>query len=143
MTSEVVEQPAWPITAVAHGRLVDELSRLRHEVANMVNQIPEESVVHVSAAHAARRFATLALLADNMILSDAHSVAIGRRVVLHDADGQAMQFSIVFPGDGDPVQGWISADSPLGAALLGSKPGATVEVDAPIGSWKAIVVSVE
>jgi transcription elongation GreA/GreB family factor len=51
-------------------------------------------------------------------------------------------YSIVYPGAGDPARSCISADSPLGAALLGARPGATVEVAAPGGSWSAVVLGI-
>jgi transcription elongation GreA/GreB family factor len=47
------------------------------------------------------------------------------------------------PGDGDPARRCVSADSPLGSALLGARPGAAVEVAAPGGSWSVVVLAVE
>ena len=38
--------------------------------------------------------------------------------------------------------GTVSPTSPLGSALLGHKPGETVEVSAPRGSWKATIQSI-
>jgi transcription elongation GreA/GreB family factor len=49
----------------------------------------------------------------------------------------------VFPGGGDPAQGWISADSPLGSAILGCMPGDRVDVTAPAGPRVVTMVSVE
>ena len=68
---------------------------------------------------------------------------IGRRVTLLEEEGDSVTYALVFPGDGDPVQGWISADSPLGAAVLGCTPGDTVEVMAPAGPRVVTVLSVE
>jgi transcription elongation GreA/GreB family factor len=68
---------------------------------------------------------------------------IGRRVTLLEEDGDSVTYGLVFPGDGDPIQGWISADSPLGAAVLGCAPGDRVEVDAPVGRRVVTVLSVE
>ena len=50
---------------------------------------------------------------------------IGRRVTLLEEEGESVIYTLVFPGDGDPAQGWISADSPLGSAVLGCRPGDT------------------
>ena len=38
--------------------------------------------------------------------------------------------------------GGVSPESPLGGALLGTKVGDVVKVDAPRGSWKAKVVAI-
>jgi transcription elongation GreA/GreB family factor len=35
--------------------------------------------------------------------------------------------------------GTVSPTSPLGSALLGHKPGETVDVSAPRGSWRATI----
>jgi transcription elongation GreA/GreB family factor len=62
---------------------------------------------------------------------------------VRDEQGEAMSFSVVFPGDGDPTEGWVSADSPLGAAVLGGHAGDVVHVDAPAGRWSAVIVGVD
>ena len=38
--------------------------------------------------------------------------------------------------------GGVSPDSPVGQALLGKKPGESISVEAPRGSWSAKIVSV-
>ena len=38
--------------------------------------------------------------------------------------------------------GGVSPESPLGRALLGRKVGDAVDVEAPRGSWKAVVVAI-
>jgi transcription elongation factor GreA len=68
---------------------------------------------------------------------------IGRRVTVREDEGDLVTYALVFPGDGDPVRGFISADSPIGAALLGRTPGDIVEVDAPVGRRVVTVLSVE
>jgi transcription elongation GreA/GreB family factor len=44
-----------------------------------------------------------------------------------------MSYDIGFPGDGDADEGYISADSSLGSAILGSQVGDVVDVSAPAG----------
>ena len=63
------------------------------------------------------------------------SVGVGSIVEIVDGDGAPMEVEISSVGG-------VSPDSPLGSALLGSVVGATVEVQAPRGSWKAHVVSI-
>lgn len=49
-------------------------------------------------------------------------IGLGSRVKVRDADGDA-EFSIVEPGEEDIAEERISAESPLGRALLGRQPG--------------------
>ena len=63
------------------------------------------------------------------------TVAVGSRVEIEDEDGERMQVEISSVGG-------VSPDSPLGRALLGSRVGEVVEVEAPSGSWRARVLSV-
>ena len=77
------------------------------------------------------------------LVDDTRCVAIGLRATLRDGGGEAMSYEIVFPGDGEVDKGWVSADSPLGLALLGASAGDLVHVDAPAGQWSVTVVSVD
>ena len=73
-------------------------------------------------------------------------MGVGRLVVVGDDSDTALGVMPVrraFPGDGDPDRGWISADSPLGAAVLGCEPGDRVEVAAPAGRRVVTVLSIE
>lgn len=47
------------------------------------------------------------------------------------SDAYEEEFTIVGSTESDPVKGLISAESPLGAAILGAKKGQTVEVPVP------------
>ena len=134
----------WPMTREACDRLVDEIAHLRRELSTLTGQGLEEGIVQLAVLHASRRLATLTQVLDCAErVDETASAAIGRRATLRDEHGDAMSYTIVFPGDGDPAQGWISADSPLGAAILGGHPGEMVEVRAPLGRWTATIVSVE
>ncbi|MEP6893743.1 MAG: transcription elongation factor GreA, partial [Gaiellaceae bacterium] len=63
------------------------------------------------------------------------SVGVGSIVEILDGDGERMEVEISSVGG-------VSPDSPLGSALIGAVVGATVDVLAPRGSWKAQVVSI-
>ena len=63
------------------------------------------------------------------------SVGVGSIVEIVDGEGERMEVEISSVGG-------VSPDSPLGSALIGAVVGATVEVSAPRGSWKAQVVSI-
>ena len=133
----------WPVTREASDLLVERIAELRAEVTSLAGQGLEEGIVELELVQAARRLDTLEAVRTRATLVDDGSCAIGRRAVLQDERGEKVTYEIVFPGDGVPTRGWISADSPLGAAMIGARPGDIVEVDAPIGRWCATVITVE
>lgn len=93
--------------------------------------------------HAERRHDTLRAVLDGAeCVDDEGIVVIGRRATIREEDDRTVAYAIVFPGDGDPTMGWVSADSPLGAALLGARPGDRVDVHAPAGRRTVEVVDV-
>jgi len=65
-------------------------------------------------------------------------VGIGSVVEIVDEGGETMTVEVSAVGGG----GTVSPTSPLGSALLGRKPGETVEVQAPRGSWRATIQSI-
>ena len=69
-------------------------------------------------------------------------VRMGSRVRVRDADGDA-EFAIVPHQDADISQERVSADSPLGRALLGRRLGDEVRFRAPGGVLSVTVVAVE
>ena len=133
----------WVMTPEAHTALLDQLAQLRRDVSVLAGQGLEEGIVRLPIAQAARRLQVLTSVVDAAAITADSCVAIGRSVQAKDDDGNLMHYAIVFPGDGDPAQGWVSADSPLGSALLGAKPGTTVMVDAPAGRWNVTVLNVD
>ena len=71
------------------------------------------------------------------IVADAGSdvVGIGSVVDVAGDGGQSMTVEISAVGGA----GTVSPTSPLGTALLGEKAGATVDVQAPKGAWRATI----
>jgi transcription elongation factor GreA len=63
-------------------------------------------------------------------------VGVGSVVEVEDESGGRFEVEI------SSVGGGISTDSPLGSALVGSKIGDSVQVQAPKGAWTARVVGV-
>lgn len=128
----------WPLTTEAWNLLGAELVRLADDVAWLATAGPDEDaashLVHLRAVQAGKRFERLrAVLADAGVDDDPGRVVIGRRVKLREDDGARATYALVAPGDGDPCQGWISADCPLGSAILNCRAGDTVEIAAPAG----------
>ena len=147
MTELAIRQPSrqqrWPMTREAWLTLVDELGRLRTDVASLAGELAH-GVVDFAVVKAARRLDVLSAVLDAAEqIHEPERAVIGRRVTVLEPDGESVTYKLVFPGDGDPAQGWISADSPLGSAVLGCEPGDTVEVSAPAGRRVVTVVSVE
>jgi transcription elongation factor GreA len=66
----------------------------------------------------------------------ADKVEVGSQVELEDDQGERLQIRI------SGVEG-VSPDSPVGRALLGKKAGDEVDIDAPRGSWRAKILSIE
>ncbi|BFD24983.1 MAG: transcription elongation factor GreA [Candidatus Parcubacteria bacterium] len=54
-------------------------------------------------------------------------------VVSAKVDGKEKKFTIVSFNEADPLNGFVSNESPLGVAFLGKKKGAIVEVETPRG----------
>jgi transcription elongation GreA/GreB family factor len=133
------------MTGEAWSTLVDELGQLRTDVDVLAGGSPPDTgVVHLPAFKAGRRLEALtAVLNASETVHEPDRAVIGRRVTLLEEEGDSITYALVFPGDGDPTQGWISADSPLGAAVLGCTPGDTVEVNAPAGPRIVTVLAVE
>ncbi len=73
--------------------------------------------------------------------SDVETIRVGSRVRLLDQDGET-DFSVVRPEDADPFAGLLSAESPLGRALLGRSTAERVNVRAPGGLRVVTVVSI-
>jgi transcription elongation factor GreA len=63
------------------------------------------------------------------------TVGVGSKVELEDEQGGRMEVEISSVGG-------VSPDSPVGRALLGTKAGDEVEIEAPSGAWRARVISV-
>jgi hypothetical protein len=82
-------------------------------------------------------------LAAARVEPDEGLIVIGRHVTLEHSDGSRARYALVIPGDGDPANGRVSADSPLGRAIYGRRAGDVVRVGAPDGAWAATVVAVE
>jgi transcription elongation factor GreA len=66
----------------------------------------------------------------------AGTVGVGSSVEIEDEHGERMHVEISSVGG-------VSPDSPVGRALVGRKVGDEVQVDAPRGSWRARILSVE
>lgn len=70
-------------------------------------------------------------------------VAIGSKVTVRDNTGRTQTFVVVSPVEADASRGHISAQAPIGAALLGRRAGDEVTVKVPAGERRLSVLAVE
>lgn len=77
--------------------------------------------------------------------ADNDAVTIGCKVTVADEHGNILPvaYKIVGSQESDPMNGIISEESPFGKALMGTKEGQTVTVDAPSGSLFYTVKKIE
>lgn len=64
--------------------------------------------------------------------SNHDKAVIGARVTV-EVEGDKEEYQLVSTAESDPKSGHLSVESPLGAAILGSKVGETVTVETPDG----------
>jgi transcription elongation factor GreA len=70
-------------------------------------------------------------------------VDVGERVRLHDLDtGEQIQFELVGSLESDPAAGRISAESPVGRALLGRHRGEVAVAAAPKGNVRFRILEI-
>jgi transcription elongation factor GreA len=62
-------------------------------------------------------------------------VGVGAHVEIEDEQGELMQIEISSVGG-------VSPDSPVGRALIGRHVGDEVQIEAPKGSWRARIISI-
>lgn len=151
-----------PMTAAALEALrreVDSLARELEGGARPGDGRPGDAVarsgtvpIPIDRGRSARTLSRLRGILEAATVEDRADVAVvGRRVTIHDTTDHAergptpipMAFSLVLPGDGDPSLGWVSIESPLGAAIAGRRVGDRTLVAAPGGDWGAVVIAVE
>lgn len=74
---------------------------------------------------------------------DTSKVTLGTKVKIFDIDMEEEdEYEIVGSTEADPAENKISDESPLGIALLGAEPGATVTVKSPNGEYEVKVISI-
>ena len=72
------------------------------------------------------------------------TVRLGSKVTVLDKEfNEEEVYEVVGSQEADPMNGWISEDSPVGKALLGKAIGEEVVVDAPVGTLRYQIVNVE
>ena len=62
------------------------------------------------------------------------SISVGSHVKIKDEDGEEEEYDITGSTEADPLEGKISDESPIGAALIGHAVGDKVDVTLPNGT---------
>ncbi len=74
----------------------------------------------------------------------ADTIIVGSTVRLRDlASGEEITYTIVGSPEADPDQDKISNESPVGRALLGRRPGETVNIQVPAGKLRLNVLQIK
>jgi transcription elongation factor GreA len=75
---------------------------------------------------------------------DPNLVELGDTVtVREEGSSETERYTMVNPVEATVDESWISAESPLGAALLGRRAGDTVTVETPGGTVRYAVLSID
>jgi transcription elongation factor GreA len=159
-----VEIPTGEIlTAEGYQRLQEELDNLinvkRPEIAHDLfearidkdfrENAPYDAAKQHQAEVEARIRQLQGILARAQILEEGQAsssgrIALGSKVKLRDlSDDEDLEYTLVSANEANPRLGRISIASPVGRALLDHAPGDTVEVEAPGGTMKYRIASVE
>ncbi|MBQ4065227.1 MAG: transcription elongation factor GreA [Clostridia bacterium] len=97
----------------------DEAKNEQAKTEARINEL-EESLKHVK------------VISDSEVTTD--TVNVGNRVKVYDKEfDEELEYLLVGSTEADPLENKISDQSPIGAALLGQKVGATVDVQTPGG----------
>jgi transcription elongation factor GreA len=141
-----------PITAEGIAALRDELEHLegparlemaaRIKVAREEGDLKENAEYHVAKedqAHMETRIKRLQERLRNAVVvevdeSDGDSFSFGRSAeVLDEGKGETNVWTLVGSTEANLAEGRLSAESPIGKALMGTAVGASVEVETPRG----------
>jgi transcription elongation factor GreB len=131
--------PATPnlITAGGAQRFAREVESLQVELAGLNVDDPRRAILEASLAALAQRVAGLVI--KKRLGTQSGEVAFGSTVQV-DGNGKRQQFTIVGVDESDASQGRISWLSPIGAALLGLRPGESVTISRPAGDLEITVL---
>ncbi|MFA5271540.1 MAG: transcription elongation factor GreA [Candidatus Omnitrophota bacterium] len=71
------------------------------------------------------------------------SVCLGTKVRIRDLDNsEEIEYNIVGPDEANPMDGFISIDSPVGRALLGHKEEDEIEIQIPAGILRYKIIKI-
>jgi transcription elongation factor GreA len=144
------------ITLSGRQRLENELEQLRMRVIDATERLQGElrdtddltwystrEELALTRSRIGELQAALEAELDRSLLLEDGVVGLGSCVTVEDEAGLEHSFLIVTSIEADAARGYISPDSPVGAALLGRRPGESVAVYVPRGQRQFRVLRVE
>ncbi len=149
-----------PLTKDGLSKLQQELEYLltirRAEVAQRIHDAkelvgaqntPEYEDARNEQAFVEGRILTLENIIQNAVIIEAahdhQRVSLGSTVTVLNHKGARENYTIVGSAEADPKGGRISNESPVGTALLGKTVGDEVTVNAPAGTLRWTIVSID
>lgn len=150
------------ITRARLKELEEELNYLKttreKEVADLIKEarsfgdLSENSEYDEAKNEQAKLYGRIAevenILANAVIIEgsddDSDTIGLGSRVRVLDLELEEEEvYTVVGSQEADPMNSLISDDSPFGRAVVGSKVGDVVEVEAPVGVLRFRIIAVE
>lgn len=142
---EKVKQELDHLKSVRRREVADELKRAS-EVGGTVDNAEYDEAKRDQATIEGRIYDLEVTLSNAEVIPDhdtpSETVTVGSLVVLRNADGKTMEYTIVGSMEADPAHGRISNESPVGQALLGKRVGEDAAVHAPGGDQTLTVVEI-
>ena len=148
-----------PVTAEGKAKMQARLAELEAEIPNVrkwIEEAREKGDLKENAEyHSAReklgmlegdiadlrsRLAQAVVVDESKI--DKSTIAFGATVTLIDDFDDEEEWQLVGQGEDDPLDNKILTTSPMGQALVGSKVGDTVKVQAPVGELSYKVTNI-
>ena len=148
-------------TQKGYQELIDELNYLKHEkrekikndiaVARSFGDLSENSEYDEARNEQAKneaRIKELEELVENALILDESTIdtsviSLGSTVKVWNAATESeMTFDLVGSNESNPMEGKISDQAPIGAALIGKRAGDELEIETPAGSLKMKVLEV-
>lgn len=101
----------------------------------------EQAKIEARIIELEKMLENVSIIADENINTDV--VTLGVNVVVLDVEyDEELTYRIVGSAEANPMQGYLSDDSPVGSALLGAKVGDEVTATTPTGELKFKIVSI-
>ena len=100
----------------------------------------EQAKIEARIVELEKMLENVSIIADDI---NTDTVTLGANVVVLDVEyDEELTYRIVGSAEANPMQGYLSDDSPVGSALLGAKVGDEVTAVTPTGELKFKIVSI-
>lgn len=101
----------------------------------------EQAKIEARIVELEKMLENVSIITDDNINTDI--VTVGANVVVLDVEyDEELTYRIVGSAEANPMQGYLSDDSPVGSALLGAKVGEEVIATTPAGELKFKILSI-